>query len=476
MHADDAWIFKDLPITLRRDPMKDDTDTIRVDLIPHSEDDEEEEMVELPEGYMSKRCTVLNVLFADEDDWATDYESDGDVPMKLAVSPPKPKLNPQVQHHQWQEEFRDDAPMMSDTESIHSDPDYLTMREDREKIELRVALDFEIEGLHEEAKEVECALHLGLYDTYSVAYDSDVPYDYDEDETIEAKRLLDPAQEYDTWPVAADSDTPFDSEDDDLSGEWSSKKKRKVMDTIEELDMESLYISQEEESEYDSDAENEGKPAPPRLIHSSEPSEWRFGFTELQTPYTIETVQPSRSFGDNLPLSLGLISFGTPTTASRRRTAQLATPPDSNRGSASPMRGMRMDLDGSTSPSPSTTGSLFDDYSPPEPSTPIHPIPNWGRIMSQHFPDHAKHLCKSGRTPQAELEYIRKNSGFNTTFIDELDRMYPRKNKPMMQDAVMPRTGRRAPVTEKRGDFVLAEDYTATEGRSRAQLQYWSSA
>lgn len=463
---------------LRRDLMKDDTDTIRFDMSPHSEDDEEvEEMVELPGGYMSKRLTVLDAPFGDEDDWATDYESDGDVPMKLAVPLSKPELNTGVQREQLEEEFSHDTLMMSDTESVHSDLEYLTMREDRNKIDLRVALDIEIEELNEEAEDVERAQHPELYDTYSVACDSDTPYGYDEDEAIEAERLLNPVQNYDTRSEAADSVTPLDFEEDELCGEWSPKKKRKVMDTIkEELDMVSLYISPEEEPNYESDAENEGEPAPPRLIRSSDQSEWTFGFTELQTPYKIETVPRSRSFGDNIPLILGSFIFATPSTAARGRTAQLATPPDSNRGSASPIRRMRMDLDGSESPSLSPTGSLFADYSPPEPSTPTPPTPNSGRTMSQHFPEHAKHICKSGRTPQAELEYIRKNSGFNTSFIAELDRMYPRKNKLVMEDSVMPRTGRRAPVTEKRGDFVLAEDYTASEGRSRAQLQYWSSA
>lgn len=448
--------------------MKDDTDTIRVDLSPHSEDEQEEEMVELPEGYISKSLTVLDAPFGDEDDWATDYESDGDVPMKLAVSPPKPKLNNNAQREQRNEEF-----MMSDTESVRSDPDYMTMMEDRDKIELRVALDFELEELHEEAEEVERAHHPELYDTYSVASDSDTPHDYEDKEAIEAERLLGPVQKYNTWSVAAESDTPHDSEDDDLSGEWSPKKRRKMIDTIEEeLEIDSLYTSQEEESEYESHAESEDKPATPRLIRSSDPIEWRFGFTEFQTPYTIETVPRRRSFGDNVPLILGSYIFAP----SRGRVAQLATPPDSNRGSASPSRGMRMDLDRDTCPSPSPTGSLFDDYSPPEPRTPTQQLTNRGRIISQHFPEHAKYLCKSGRTPQVELEYTRANSGFNTSFIDELDRMYPRKKKPTMKDAVMPRTGRRAPVTEKRGDFVLAEDCTATEGRSRAQLQYWSSA
>ena len=457
--------------------MKDDTDKIRADMGPHFKDDEEEEIVELSEGHTSKRLTVLDATFGHEDDWPTDNESDGDVPMKLVVSPPKPKFNTAVQREQGEEEFNDDALMMSDTESVHSDLDYLTMREDRNKIELRVALDFKVEELHEEAEEDEGALHPKLYDTNCVACDSDTPGDYEQAEPIEDERLRNPVEDYDTWSWAADSDTSLDSEEHQLFGEWSPKKKRKVMDPIEEgVDMESLYISQLEESEYESDAENEGKPVPPRLIRSSDPSEWRFGFTELQTPYTIETVPRSRSFGDNLPLTLGSFTFGTPTTVLRGRTAQLATPPDSDRGSASPISGMRMGLDGSESPSPSPTGSLFADYSPPEPSTATRPTPSSDSIMSQHFPEHAKHLCKSGRTPQAELEYIRKNSGFSTSFIDELDRMHPKKHKLVVQDSVMPPTGRRAPITEKWGDFVLAEDYTATEGRSRAQMQYWSSA
>ena len=444
---------------------------------PHSKYDEEERIVELPEGHTSKGFTVLHAPFGHEDDWPTDNESDGDVPMKLVVSPPKPMLDTGVQREQVEEEFNDDALMMSDTESVHSDLDYLTMREDQNKIKLRVALDFKIEELHEEAEEKEGALHPKLYDRYCVACDSDTPGDYEQAEPIEDELLQNPEEDYDTWSWAADSDTSLDSGEHQLSGEWSPKKKRKVRDPIEEgVDMESLYISQNEESEYESDSENEGKPAPPRLIRSSDPSEWRFGFTELQTPYTIETVPRSRSFGDNLPLTLGSFTFGTPTTVLRGRTAQLATPPDSDRESASPTRGMCMGLNGSESPSPSPTGSLFADYSPPEPSTVTRPTASSGSIMSQHFPEQAKHLCKSGRTPQAELEYLRKNSGFSTSFIDELDRVYPRKNKLVVQDSVMPPTGRRAPITEKRGDFVLAEDYTATEGRSGRQLQYWSSA